>query len=99
MEEQISPGSPRAQLRATNILFNALLIGVLLMLTIAVGLIKFGGRLSNLDDNFDNVLLSIAGVVAVICVLSAFSGYRKRFNTVDVATASFDEKFNGYRSP
>jgi hypothetical protein len=98
MEEQISPGSPAAQLKATSILFNALLIGVLLMLIIAVGLIKFGGKLSQFDDSFDNILLFIAGVVAVMCVLRAFSGYRKRLNTVDISTANFDVKFNSYRA-
>lgn len=72
MEEKISPGSPGAQLRAASILFNAMVIGVLLFLAVAIGLIKISGRFSGLDESFDKIFLGIVAVAEVLYLTAMF---------------------------
>lgn len=98
MEDKSTIGPPNAQLKAANILFNALVVGVILFAVIAVALIKFNGPFSDLGDRFERIFLVIVSLVAVVCLVAAFSGYRKRISSLNNPLATFDEKFNNYRA-
>jgi len=98
MEQQSFPGTPKNQLKAANILFNALLVGVVLFLALAIALIKFKGKISQFSDSFDVTFLMAAFILALICLISALSGYRKRLSSINNSVTDFDQRFNNYRT-
>jgi hypothetical protein len=98
MEQQSSPVTPQNQLKAANILFNALLLGVLLFQAIAIAVIKFNGRLSAFNNHVETAFLILALTIALICLMSALSGYRKRLGSIDKSVVNFDQRFDNYRT-
>jgi hypothetical protein len=99
MSEQGSlSGSPKEQLRAVNILFNALVIGVVLFVGLTLIVIKWTGQFSEFDEGVDKILLVVMSLVSLTCLISAVSGYRKRIAGIDNLVVDFNAKFNNYRS-
>jgi O-antigen/teichoic acid export membrane protein len=96
MDETYSPGTPKEQLKANNILFTALISGIVMFLLIAVVLIKFQGKFSD-NDNFDRIFLIVVSIIAVICLVSAVSIYNKRINDTANSALPLLEKLNNYR--
>jgi len=96
MTEEYSIGNSREQLRANRVLFNALFTGVGLFLIIVVVLIKTNGEFLQ-DDSLDKIFLIIASVIAIISLISAISGYKKRITSVINSALSLNEKLKNYR--
>jgi drug/metabolite transporter (DMT)-like permease len=97
MAEGYSPGTPKEQLKANNILFSALFAGVVMFLIVAVVLIKFQGKFSD-GDNFNKILLIVVLIIAAICLVSAYSIYKKRISDAANSILPLTEKLNNYRT-
>ena len=97
MAEEYSQGTPKEQLKANAILFSALFVGVIIFLLLAVVLIKFNGKFSDNDD-LDKILLVVVSIIAAICLVSAFSIYKRQINGLVNSVLPLTEKLNNYRA-
>jgi hypothetical protein len=94
---QPSYTDPKTNLRATRIFFGAMIAGVTLFALVVIGLYKTGGLVPNLPG-FDGIVRAIVATVAGICLLIAWTGYRKSSEAAKNLTGSLNDKLNNYRS-
>ena len=97
-QEHISPATPKQNLRASQILCYALLVGCVVFVAIIILLIETQGPVIPDRDKYYNIFLSINVVIAIFCVAFAVRGYNKRIAGAKNLTASLNDKLNHYRS-
>lgn len=91
--------TPRAAVRAMQVLFLALAAGVVLFALVAAILLLVNGPLLEPENLVhSNILLSVVLVVAVTCALGARSYYTKMIGMGSGTIISLNDKLNQYRA-
>lgn len=93
------PGTPKEQLRAIRILFAAIIIGAMLFAIVMAVLDKVAqGALAPETRKYADLFLYIASGFAFICLVVAFSSYRKSMAAAKDALIPLPNKLNLYRA-
>ncbi|MBI5856247.1 MAG: hypothetical protein HZB42_01250 [Sphingobacteriales bacterium] len=84
--------------RSFKILVAALMIGLSCFALIILLIIQVSGpAMPPGPDNINDIFLLAAAGIAVLCLLSAFTGYTKRLKKIRNSVISLDDKLNQYR--
>jgi hypothetical protein len=98
MEQQPqSPATPKQNLRASQILCLALLLGCTFFAAMMLLLNVTQGPTMPDSDNYGDIFLYAAIGIAIICIFIAVTGYNKRIAAAKNLTGSLDDKLNHYR--
>jgi len=98
MMQQNEPGTPKDQLRAMNVLGIALMTGIVIFLVIVLALVKWNDGGFGKDPGI-NIYFSIAAIViAMICLVTAILGFKKRIASSPVQNIDLNSKLNYYRA-
>jgi hypothetical protein len=92
------PDSPKNNLKAIRILFYALITGVLLMSAIIIGVNGIRDKDTYSIKGSENIFLAIAAGLAIVCFLTARSGYNKGIIPIKDPLISLIGKLNQYRA-
>ena len=95
--EQNQTLNPKDAIRAIRILFIALIAGVVMFLAIIIGLSKLKA-IPVKDTGMDNIFLIAASVIAVVCIISGMTVYKKRITEIANSTNGLDQKLEQYRA-
>ena len=92
------PGTPRKQVRAMQILCGALIGGVVIFTLIMIGLnLSAGPTMKHRTDYFNNGVLVVAGLAALIVYVVATRKYKETLKIRESADP-LPEKLNRYRA-
>lgn len=93
------PSDPKQGLKAIQILFIALVTGLVIFHIIVIAwLLISGPTIKQADPVFDKGALAFAFIVAAIALYAAFNQYKKRILEIKNSDNSLDDKLNQYRS-
>lgn len=83
-------------IKSIRTIYIALILGVAFFLTITISLIYISGPLEEYDTFFQQILLIVSTIMAIISVTSGIIIFKKR--TENIQDMSFQEKLNTFRS-
>lgn len=83
-------------IKSIRTIYIALILGVAFFLTITISLIYISGPLEEYDAFFQQILLIVSTIMAIISVTSGIIIFKKR--TENIQDMSFQEKLNTFRS-
>lgn len=98
MQENTPPGTPKQNLRASQILCLALMVGSVLFAAIISLLVATQGPARPGDEGSGDIFLYAAIGIAILCVFFAMSRYSKGITIAKNSTGSLDDKLNQYRA-
>jgi hypothetical protein len=90
--------SPKQIVRATRILFGALVVGVLLFMLVTIIVNQLNGPL--FEKNYlayNDIFLAVAFVLGVACIFGARFFYGKAISSTNSLSFSLDARLNQYR--
>jgi hypothetical protein len=98
MDQPVTPSTPKQNLRASQILCLALMIGNLIFAAIISLLVATQGATMPQSEEYGDIFLYAALGIAALCVFFAVPGYNKRIATAKNRAGSLNDKLNLYRA-
>src|SRR5690349_3280803 len=97
MQQQIPAGTPKQNLRASQILCTALMVGCLLFAVIITIVNIFQGPVMSDSGQYADMFLYASFGIAGVCFLGAANLYNKKQKGLKNLTGSLEDKLNQYR--
>ncbi len=98
-DQDYNQSSPKQKLKAIQIFFLALTIGLVLFAVIVVVVDFMNGPVLGKDELVNrDILLGAVIITGVICLFGARSYYNRTMKMVDISSFSLADKLNQYRA-
>jgi len=92
------PGTPKENLRATRIVFVAIVSGAVIFAIIIFAINKMQDDLAPKTKEYANLFLYLSSAIAAFCLAIAISGYKKGIVPAKDSLIPLQDKLNIYRA-
>lgn len=98
-DQDYNQPSPKQKLKAIQIFFLSLIIGLVLFAVIVVVVDFMNGPVLGKDELVNrDILLGAVVITGIICMFGARSYYNRTMKMVDISSFSLSDKLNQYRA-